>query len=377
MATPLDPSPRPHPHWHVAEALAHELDLATSLAMSDSLRPLFPTFRAAVEALPEAWFQQGRELLTGLEGDVYTVLGRLVAVLGGAEETDYGQLTLGLREATTTQVMDGCRTVAQSEGLELPPDLGALQALVVVTEALERAAGRSSPPESEGARRLRRECTVALSTCRDAPSPARFWYWLDRFHHEVYRPWRSSRVEFMEGERRRALAALGGQAGQGVPPLAWLTAKNPLLALSPTHDRVVQGQLSVVFHVEPFGIWDAFSPLPGAGLFTFAMPGEIHAAFRDRAEDIAGRLKALSDPTRLTMLRIVRATEVDNSDVAAYLDLSHPTVSVHARLLREAGLVESRRDGRRVLHRLDPEGVRRLLREVESFLGIRASPEEG
>lgn len=361
------------PHWRVTEALAHEIDLAVSLAMSESLRPLFPTFATAVEALPPAWFARGREVSGGLAGDVFMVLGRLATVLGLARETDYATLTLALRDTTVAEVEAAARGMAQAERIALGEAASPLDVLVTVSDALQLRAG--STPNAEGTRRLRLECRVALSACRDGAAHSRFWFWLDQFQHEVYRPWRAGRAAFLVEERVRAVAALGGEEGDGVPRLDWLHPMSPVHAMTPVHEVVTAGEIALWFHVEPFGTWDVRGPLPGALLMTFGQPGELQAAFRARAEDIAGRLKALSDPTRLTMLRIVRGAEVDNSDLAAYLDLSHPTISVHARVLRDAALVESRREGRRLLHRVDPEGVRRLLREVESFLGLRLDDE--
>lgn len=359
--------------WTVSEALAHELDLATSLAMSESLRPLFPSFAEAVTSLPDAWFVQGRALLQGLEGDVFFVLGRLATVVGCVRERDYAALTLPLREATAREVADAARAAASRIGVEVGAVEEPAEVLLVVSRGFAALAGRASHPGGEGDRRLRRECALAMAILRGGPAHARFWFWLDQLYHQVYAPWRAGRAAFLDAERERARSALGGMSGHGPPALDWITPRTPLRAVAPLGRAVAEGRLSVTFFVEPFGIWDVVVPVDDGVLGTFAQPDALFDALRRRAEDIAERLKALSDPTRLTMLRILRTGEVDNSEVAAYLDLSHPTVSVHGRVLREAGLAEARREGRHMLHRLDPDGVRRLLREVESFLGVRAT----
>jgi ArsR family transcriptional regulator len=67
----------------------------------------------------------------------------------------------------------------------------------------------------------------------------------------------------------------------------------------------------------------------------------------DKADELSVVLKALADPTRLQMALILRdATEpVCVCDFTASFDLSQPTVSHHMSKLREAGLVESEKQG--------------------------------
>jgi ArsR family transcriptional regulator len=56
--------------------------------------------------------------------------------------------------------------------------------------------------------------------------------------------------------------------------------------------------------------------------------------------------KALSDPTRLRMIReITAAGEISCGDLAARFPISQPTVSHHLKILEEAGLVSARREG--------------------------------
>ena len=56
--------------------------------------------------------------------------------------------------------------------------------------------------------------------------------------------------------------------------------------------------------------------------------------------------KALSDPTRLRMLReIIGAGEISCGELAKRFPISQPTVSHHLKILGEAGLVRERREG--------------------------------
>ena len=80
------------------------------------------------------------------------------------------------------------------------------------------------------------------------------------------------------------------------------------------------------------------------------------------AEGTAELMKALGDPTRLTMAASLWKAEgpICICDFTAGLGLSQPTISHHLRILREAGLVESSRRGTWAYYRLVPEAIESL-----------------
>jgi ArsR family transcriptional regulator, arsenate/arsenite/antimonite-responsive transcriptional repressor len=63
-------------------------------------------------------------------------------------------------------------------------------------------------------------------------------------------------------------------------------------------------------------------------------------------------LKALAHPVRLRLLAMVRGGELCVCQLTAVLDLAASTVSAHLADLKRAGLVEERKNGRWVFHRL-------------------------
>jgi DNA-binding transcriptional ArsR family regulator len=71
-------------------------------------------------------------------------------------------------------------------------------------------------------------------------------------------------------------------------------------------------------------------------------------------------LAAVADPTRRQLLHLLADGEVSAGELAAHFPVSRPAVSRHLRVLREAGLVTVRTDGRRHLYALDPEPLREL-----------------
>jgi DNA-binding transcriptional ArsR family regulator len=69
---------------------------------------------------------------------------------------------------------------------------------------------------------------------------------------------------------------------------------------------------------------------------------------------------AIADPIRRRVLELVRDEELPAGELAAAFDVSRPAVSRHLRVLREAGLVSERRDGRRRLYRAEPAPLAEL-----------------
>lgn len=75
------------------------------------------------------------------------------------------------------------------------------------------------------------------------------------------------------------------------------------------------------------------------------------------ANDCASRLKLLSDPTRLQVMRLLLEAPSRVGDLQLRIDIEQSLLSHHLRVLRDAGLVRSERDGKAVLYRVAPEVV--------------------
>ena len=66
--------------------------------------------------------------------------------------------------------------------------------------------------------------------------------------------------------------------------------------------------------------------------------------------DCIGALKALSEETRLRILRLLFKEPLSVNEVSARLKVSQYNVSKHLRIMREAGLLEMEKHGRQRLH---------------------------
>lgn len=91
-------------------------------------------------------------------------------------------------------------------------------------------------------------------------------------------------------------------------------------------------------------------------------------------------LRALADPTRRSVLRLVRAGELSAGEIAAHFPVTQQAVSQHLGVLKEAGLLAERREGTRRHYRLRPEAlvpVRELVEELwpQALRRLRAAIE--
>ncbi len=78
-------------------------------------------------------------------------------------------------------------------------------------------------------------------------------------------------------------------------------------------------------------------------------------------------LRALADPHRRHMLKLVRSNELAAGQIAKHFDITQQAVSQHLRVLERAGLLRERREGARRLYILRPESlepVRTVLAEL-------------
>jgi ArsR family transcriptional regulator len=96
--------------------------------------------------------------------------------------------------------------------------------------------------------------------------------------------------------------------------------------------------------------------------------GGADTASRARTADVARRLRAVADPTRLAMLDFLADGPHSVGDIARSFSLAQPTVSSHVKHLREAGLVTAERRGARIDVSLDRNAVEALATELGTLL---------
>jgi DNA-binding transcriptional ArsR family regulator len=78
-------------------------------------------------------------------------------------------------------------------------------------------------------------------------------------------------------------------------------------------------------------------------------------------------LRAIAEPRRLEILKLIAGQEMASGQIAAHFDITRPAISQHLQVLKNAGLVSERREGTRRLYQARPEGLAELRAFVESF----------
>ncbi len=74
-------------------------------------------------------------------------------------------------------------------------------------------------------------------------------------------------------------------------------------------------------------------------------------------QELVKIFKALSDETRLKILKILEKGEVCVCDLVVFLKTSQPKVSFHLNILRQAKLVKTRKEGSRIFYFLNDEDL--------------------
>ena len=78
-------------------------------------------------------------------------------------------------------------------------------------------------------------------------------------------------------------------------------------------------------------------------------------------------LRAIAEPRRRAILRLVRDRELTAGEIAAQFEVTRPAISQHLTILKEAGLIVERHLGTRRLYRLRPKGLAELRSYLDEF----------
>ena len=93
----------------------------------------------------------------------------------------------------------------------------------------------------------------------------------------------------------------------------------------------------------------------------------MYYIFVPRAATTSDAFNAVAEPRRREILNFLALQEHPVGDIVDSLNLEQPSVSKHLRVLREVGLVNVRREGRRMLYRTNAEGIRPLYEWTSTF----------
>ena len=89
--------------------------------------------------------------------------------------------------------------------------------------------------------------------------------------------------------------------------------------------------------------------------------------FMARAATTSDAFNAVAEPRRREILNFIALQERPVGEIVDLTGMEQPSVSKHLRVLLEVGLVNVRRDGRRMLYRTNAEAIRPLHEWTETF----------
>jgi ArsR family transcriptional regulator len=99
-------------------------------------------------------------------------------------------------------------------------------------------------------------------------------------------------------------------------------------------------------------------------------PVDVIVPDDDGVTETAAAFKALSDPTRLRILKTIsHMSTLCECNLVPEFGLSQPTISYHLKVLREAGLITSERSGQWVWHQVNQKAVLTAVRRLTEIAG--------
>jgi DNA-binding transcriptional ArsR family regulator len=82
-------------------------------------------------------------------------------------------------------------------------------------------------------------------------------------------------------------------------------------------------------------------------------------------------LQALSDPTRREIMRMLNNGDLSAGDIASKFNISMPSVSHHLGVLKNAEIVQARRQGQSIIYSMNATVVQEFLQELMDLLNIQ------
>ena len=85
----------------------------------------------------------------------------------------------------------------------------------------------------------------------------------------------------------------------------------------------------------------------------------------DRFEEISEILKALAHPTRLRIVAGLKKDGCNVSEIQKNLGLPQSTISQHLRILKQAGVIQGRREGTKICYTIISDWAKQIIKMTE------------
>jgi DNA-binding transcriptional ArsR family regulator len=198
-----------------------------------------------------------------------------------------------------------------------------------------------------------------------------FWDLLDQYHYTILSPWRKQRKVAIEMYREQTINEVGGKSfSQNAPKIDWLSSQHPMQMYQQLNRLITQNKMHSFFWIDPFNFTNILSLRHNYLIASCNNHFVSQEKLNSEIEQLTLGLKAISDPTRLKILRLIRYFSMDNTQMAQHLGISRPTVSNHTKVLREANLIDSETIGRSTKHFVNADNINQLIAHLSVFLDV-------
>ncbi|MFP4457238.1 MAG: ArsR/SmtB family transcription factor [Clostridia bacterium] len=210
-----------------------------------------------------------------------------------------------------------------------------------------------------------------ITILADGDNHVKFWALIDQYYYNILKPWRETRISAINIYKEQTIKKVGGiKSDSSSPNLDWLNNQHPLKIYEQLNKLIINKNLKVFFWIDPFNYVSALSLRHGQLIVSCNNHFISQEELNNEIDQLTIGLKAISDPTRLKILRLIRYFSMDNTQMADYLDISRPTVSNHTKILREANLIDSKTEGRSTKHFVNGDNINQLIAHLSVFLDI-------
>jgi DNA-binding transcriptional ArsR family regulator len=363
------------PGWFAGESVLFEMDIWLSF-MSGYWRKILisDTRNQLIKEIPSELIAEFRTLVTD-KPQLIWIFSKLGYIFGLSEETDYKKVGLYIRKLSFEDVYKKFSLYFAKFSIKTNSKISAQNGLIDLLFKQYISTNqefRFPIDESKALNEAEFSVTFLDKILSGGQQNYDYWHWQDRMFYEYYYPWRQNQKSIIDEQYEFCGQHLENTRSlENFPPLEWLKERCPLVC-RPHIIKGMKKNLSYIhFMVTPYDYFDFMLYMPGYVCLSVANIAWENSGFQNNVERVTKIIKALSDPTRFFMLRCIRKSGMYTTELAAYLNLSQPTVSEHCKILRNAGLIETYQEGRKSLHILKHESLPKLYDQINYFLEIK------
>jgi ArsR family transcriptional regulator, lead/cadmium/zinc/bismuth-responsive transcriptional repressor len=99
-----------------------------------------------------------------------------------------------------------------------------------------------------------------------------------------------------------------------------------------------------------------------------------HVPNQEKIEDVSFLFKALSDPTRIRILLVLKKHELCVCDISRSLEMSQSAISHQLKILRDHDLVRTRRAGKSIFYALADEHIHTMFSQAFDHVSEERTP---